>query len=728
MKLLLVLLIFLAGPAQAQSVSVRSGEHGTFTRLVFIFPTPVDWTLGRTPAGYGLQITGPTLSYDVSSIYQKISKDRLRSVWADPESGALLLGIDCECHAIPFELTPKILVVDIRAGRPPEGSSFELALADGTKAPPIQAAQRPRPRKATKSDQTYDWLAQAGPAQAQAAADLTAAKTGMENDLRLEDFRSMLIDEVGRGATQGVVEMERPSPTIASSADTLPENARVALNELPGIEISTKEGARPDLMVRGEVCPKAADLTAGPWAATDNPGSELAQARSALLTEFDVPEPKMVLHAVDTHLYFGFGAEARLLLTRFLPAGQADPLRIGLSYLVDSERPPENPFDAMQSCDTAVALWALLAAPDDKTLFHVNGVAASRTFLSLPPHLRSLFGSEVAKRLQRSGDSANAEVVRQSFERAVPVGDPTVSLLTADQALYSGSPIAAEAALPTTASGETAMAALLTLVEARFQQRKPLEGNDILTLEAFAFENGSGTFKPQLDRALSHGAALAGDFKNAFSRAEGTAVLEQDVWMLLGEMGAESQLLTFAVGLDPLRRATLPLATRTMIAKRLLDTGLPNAASDWAQSDDIGADLAARIALANGDARSALRALATQLPDADPDLVAASYAALGDYDSAASTYQAAGDREGAIRAQRWARNWPTPSNSAAEADENSPAEPWGTVANLIGTDETQASAPPLQASLAQLGQSKATREAIAALLQTAPMVSAMTPP
>lgn len=290
------------------------------------------------------------------------------------------------------------------------------------------------------------------------------------------------------------------------------------------------------------------------------------------------------------------------------------------------------------------------------------------------------------------------------------------------------------------------MGVLFTLVEARFQQRKPVEGKDILALEAFAFEHGNGPLRPQLDRALAHATALSGDFAAAFSHAaaspEENAALDQDLWMLLGETGPESQLLTYAVGLAPDLRAALPVATRNKIAERLLAAGLPNAAADWAQSGDLDPDLAARVALANGDPRTALRLLAARLPDADPDLLAASYAALGDFDTAATTYLGAGDMDEARRLQRWAGNWSPPAAAtpdptaaasagpsadataepAAVAAGEGPDASWGAVAGLLDSAVDQSVTPPLQAGRAQLTQSAATRQAIAALLDAAPMV------
>ncbi|MDR7126226.1 hypothetical protein [Pseudotabrizicola sp. 4114] len=756
MRYILILLVFLAAPVQAQTgaVSVKSGDHSDFTRLVLTFPAPVDWTLGRTGGGYGLRLAEPGLRYDLASVYRVITKERLRSVWVDPAMGDLILGVDCPCHAVPFELDPRTLVIDIKDGPPPQGSSFELSLGEGTIAAPIQPVPVQRPRQNTRRDGGYDWLKPDAASTGRETPPEVAA-SGLEPDLKLEDFRSMLIDEVGRGATEGVVEMEQrlppPDPVTGPLPETietaLPENARAAINALPGIGITSDADDPPDLMVRGDTCPKAADLDLGSWAGSGDAASELALARAAVLTEFDVPDPQSVTQAANTHLHFGFGAEARLLMLSFLPSGEADRLRVALSYLVDGDTPPDNPFHNMQSCDSGAALWALLAAPAGEALSFVNGAAVSRSFLSLPAPLRAAIGPETAKRLLTSGDSANAEVVRQSFERAVAPDDPTVELLTADQALQKGDPAGAEAALPTSATGETAMGALFTLVEARFQQLEAVDGKDILALEAFAFEHGSGPLRPRLDRALAHAKALSGDFAAAFAIAGENAALEQDLWMLLGETGPESQLLVFAVGLAPDRRAALPVATRSKIAERLIGAGLPNAAAEWAQSGDLDPELTARIALANGDPRTAMRLLAARLPDADPDLLATSYTALGDYDTAATTYQTAGNTDAATRLQRWAGTWTAPAETVVDTPPEDPATSssaegsggltsgatavgttdtadgaWGAVSDLLAPQVDQSITPPLAASQARLTQSAATREAIAALLATAPMV------
>lgn len=724
---LALLLIFLATATQAQSVSVKSGEHGPFTRLVLTFPAPVNWVIGRTEKGYALRVENVKLPYDLSEVYNLITKDRLRSVWVDPASGDFQMGIDCACHVIPFEFNPRTIVIDIKDGPAPPNSSFEISLADGAVAPPITAPLPPRPRQRSGETGAYDWLANGfGPAPQppapsvdtpiSAPMSLPAVTEPLQTELRLDAFRSMLVEEMGRGASVGVVQMtvppNSPQPRIDDSLAADPNNARAALESLPGIEITTKAQPDRDLTLEGKHCPKPEDVDVSTWSETEDAPKELSAARAALLAEFDVPDSGHVMKAVRTHLYFGFGAEARSLMQSFLPPGQDHSLHRGLSHIVDGEEPPENPFAKMQSCNSAAALWALLSGGPDLSAGSVNGAAVSRSFLALPAHLRGLLGPQTSNRLLELGDKANAEVVRQAFARAVPSDDPAVAQLTADQALQNGDPVLAESALPKPDSEEAAITALLSLVEARFQQRKPMDGKDLLTLQAYAFENGTGILKPQLDRALAHASALGGDFDSAFSYAETDAGLTRDVWMLLAEMGTETNILTHAVGLDQAQRIALPVSVQATIADRLAKAGLPNAASDWASAPGVAPELAARIAVENGDARAGLDLLEQPSADVDPRLVATSYTALGDYEQAAQAYRNAGDQAAANRLLRW-----TGARPISSSDE---PDPWTTVADLADP-ATPANLPPLQAGQSNLDQSATTRQAIADLLAATPV-------
>ncbi|MFN7222603.1 MAG: hypothetical protein ACK4MS_01130 [Paracoccaceae bacterium] len=725
MKHLLIFLLSLlgVGPVQAQSISVKSGEHASFTRLVLTYPKPVEWIVGRDSTGYRLKIKENSRPYDLSSVYELIKKDRLRSIWVDPKTGDLHMGVECPCHAIPFELDARTLVIDIKDGPAPQHSSFEFTLADdGAVAP----APTIRPRTKASNGWSHDWFAQqrVQASNQQGSSDTSTVTTGQrppEGHLQLDAFRRLLIEEVSRGATTGLVIAElADSPDKRTQADNptlpAPEQARVALSEMPGISVTLKNDEGTTLTVKGDVCPEGADLDLSLWSNDDDAGTRLSRARSELLSEFDVPDAQNVLQAIKTYLYFGFGAEARLLSSDFLSRGKQDAALMGLSYLVEADHPPENPFLNMQSCDSAAALWSILAAGPGESLSFVNGSAVSRTFLSLPRHLRTALGPETALQLIKAGDPANAEVVKQSFERSLSADDPQAGFLEAHQSLQSGDPVGAEAALPT---NKTEVDSLLLLVQARFDQRKAVDGKDVLALESFAFEHGNGPLKPAFDRALTHASALGDNFEAAFAYASGNPDLEREVWSLLADVGADSQLLNFAVGGDPALRNDLPAPVRSTIAQRLVLAGLPNAATDWVQGPNVEANVAAQVALANYDSRGALLWLSSELKAADPDLLATSYTALGDLDQAETILRSAGKAAEADRLLRWTRKWPSPPDQTGT--------PWQNVTALLDPTETAAEAPPLRAGQARIEHSMATRQAVNELLTSIPMPDASIP-
>ena len=128
LRVVVVLALLVPMPVLAQSVAVTSGEHDGFTRIALDFGQVVDWQLGRTADGYALRVAGQKPSYDLTAVYKLIGKDRIAALWVDPANGDLHIGVGCGCFAMPFAFRPSIVVVDIKNGKPPKGSSFEVDL------------------------------------------------------------------------------------------------------------------------------------------------------------------------------------------------------------------------------------------------------------------------------------------------------------------------------------------------------------------------------------------------------------------------------------------------------------------------------------------------------------------------------------------------------------------------------------------------------------------------
>jgi hypothetical protein len=170
----LCLLALLTGPwgLRAQVAGLESGEFEGYSRLVMNIGAGARWQFGRTEDGYELRLQGAA-ALDLRPALQNLTQARIAALWTDPETGALRLRSACACHALPFEFQPGVLVIDLRDGPAPNGSSFEMTLA-GEALPPLSAPPPPRPRA-----RPTDLAAAPAPALAPALGAIPAGLLGL---------------------------------------------------------------------------------------------------------------------------------------------------------------------------------------------------------------------------------------------------------------------------------------------------------------------------------------------------------------------------------------------------------------------------------------------------------------------------------------------------------------------------------------------------------------------
>ncbi|WP_222101801.1 hypothetical protein [Jannaschia seosinensis] len=106
----LVLAVF-GAQVHAQSVPVQSGEHETFSRLVFLTELGQEWQIDRSGRSASIEFARPLPQLDLSKVFYFIPKDRLTSLTAT-EAG-LSLSLSCECGISVFQLQSGHIVVDI---------------------------------------------------------------------------------------------------------------------------------------------------------------------------------------------------------------------------------------------------------------------------------------------------------------------------------------------------------------------------------------------------------------------------------------------------------------------------------------------------------------------------------------------------------------------------------------------------------------------------------------
>lgn len=734
---LLILLLLTAGAARAETVAIVSGEHDGFSRIVLDLSEPTPWQFGRTADGYELRLARDGIRFDLRQVFRTIPRTRLASIWADPESGDLQLGIGCACHAMPFEFRDDIIVIDIKDGPPPPGSSFETSLA-GSALPALagRAPPRPRLRPAAGLPAAADWAKMFREAQAPVVAMPPA---------ELQQMRETLLLQLSRSASQGLVDMTLAPPGGARDPDRAQGHlaeGHVSTSFGPGVAVLTARDPEQDLTPQGDICIEDRRLEVVTWADERPFTEQYAESRALAVGEFDRPDPEVIGRQTRLLLHFGFGAEARMTLAAFEVAPPDAELWDTMGLIVDGAAvEADNPFSGQADCDTHAALWSVLSRPELRFSDRPRVRAVLRAFSALPPGLRRQLGPGLAERFLSIDDVASARAVRDAILRAP--GDPgdAAQLAEAQIDLHDGRPDDAAARIEEVATegGPMLPQALIDLVEARLAQGAPVDPETVLALSALVQEQGDGPLGPELRRAEGLALASGGDFASAFAiSAAGAPGFDDELWPLLASAGPDSAVLAQAV----LPREAIPPtdpATATTIAGRLVDLGFPDAGLAWlppAEGDVARILLAARAELARRDARAALRILAGQT-GAEADLLRAqAQVQLGDPVGAASAFAAAGDDVAAERALWQGRDWAAVASSEADPVLTAAAalalptsDPDATIPGPDVGPAPPTVEPPttLARGRALIEDSAATRAAVEAMLGALPLPDAVQP-
>lgn len=689
-----------ATPLMAEPVRVTSGEHDGFTRLVFDYGRPVDWQVGRSADGYELRLAERPPPYDLTNAFALIGRSRLAAIWATPESGQVQIGLACACHAIPFEFRPGIIVIDLKDGPPPKGSAFEVAL-DGTSANPIEPPQpaRPRPRPdspdamATASAEgvaVYDWTQAAYSNLRGSKADQPAANPSMQAqalmpaDPGLQPLREEILQQIARGASQGVVEMALPKPPDQPQSTEMHQDGHPATQIRIGeaqTSVTQKDGATlKDLGAKGNRCIPADQLAIAAWG--DETGSfvdQMANLRQGLSGEFDKPDSAAIARAIEFQLFLGFGAEARQLISAFAEDDQPNAkVWRSMSHLLDGENDPQRLFQGQAACASPAPLWAILGDPALATGDPIDSGAVRLAFSALPLHLRRLIGPPLAERLLALDQEETARALKDAITRAPGEAGQAVALMDAALDLRKGDPSSAEqiATAILTDAGPSQPEALITLTEARIAQNLPVSPDVALALRAHLSDHQGTPLEPRLHEAIILAEAASGNFEAAFAGLADHPKREPDVWAIAANLAPDETFLAFAVLEKSASVPAVAQPTAAMIARRLVGLGLPQSAEKWLSTvknpDPL---LVAEAAIKRRDGRTALPALDGQEGEVITGMKLQALALLGSDLPQAELLEEVGDLSAASAALARAGAWDRLRQDGQE--------PWKTLAAQI---------------------------------------------
>lgn len=620
---LILATVWLAIPAHARVVDIRSGEHEGFTRLVFYIKATDTFEISRIDEGYLLSLSPGITGFNLTRAFDLINRMRIRAL-VPAEDGKIAIQQACNCHLQEFRLPTGELVVDVVDGVDPDRRPVAAV-----SAPPWPRNTKVQPQRArlpligATSDQSAPSEPQLDP-----LPDSTVEANVTVSDAPKID-KQELLTQLSRAASQGLIDANVSLPDvsrIAAQTDTVaptPDPLPSPIVPQQHVRMQTAiEQARADQMgaktpaLANHVCLPDKQFDIARWGTyTQETNAPVVEA-SNYLGEFDRPDRGQLVSHIRQLIYMTFGLEALQLIENYgTDLGDAETLRMMAEVVEHGEATTPEIWSNQIICNTRSALWAALGQPALPN--RINSNAILRSFSELPPHLRAHLAPILARKLLNSGRIDIAVEVRNVAKRTGQTPSGVETMLEINIDLAKNQVDKAEQGLSKTIQTDLSQTqpAISTLIQSKLQRGKGISDSELTLLASVTFEHRGTEAGHKLQRlyirALFHMSRFAQAFELLDSQNE-ISLLDEAGQRLLS-LGSDADFLTFSLSRSDW--GSTSSSTRLKMAVRLENLGFAEHARRMVLSgrdapDRTAREFLARIAIKQDKPKVALGYLA----------------------------------------------------------------------------------------------------------------------
>lgn len=747
--LIISTMVVLGQSVSAQSLLVRSGEHEDFTRFVIRIQPGTEWSLDTGPRQAELSIVLPQVRFDTSGIFRRIPRKRVEDVVQTEPGGPLGFRLGCDCRVDAFVEQGNLLVVDVKDERqsplrlpltiPPTteyrfvlGRSYRRVFAlppdeGGAQVATATSESVVLPLVPDRAILSKGRVTNAWPAIAERESDVGAQEDRLLEQIRRALDQGLLDGDVPEADPDGKV-IEKPKQNIDNiELPTGLSGSNVSVStavdrDLARIEEALRANAPPH-----SKCLPQSSIALQDWGDERPFATQISELRQTLVEDLVDVNPNGVVRLAQTYLYFGFGAEARHVLSTAQVPLQQEGVLLALASLIDGrELQGDNPFAGQHACDGDVALWAVYADPTGMS--EVNKPALLRAVARLPLPLREHIAPSLSRLFSEATDVATAEAILRTIERATETANQATILARASTQDLRGNFDGANEARAAVASesSELSPEALVDLINSRFELGETVTPDVLDLVGAYAEQFQRSELGLPLREAEVTALAMVGRFDDSIARLDAMTGREDDgshkelslkILRALTGTSSDMDFLRHALNLSEGWAADIPEDLGNDMAERYLALGFSQPAIRLlSEPQSEGSSerrrlLKAQAALMETLPHEAMVALLGLEGDKADRLRAAAMAQRQDYARAAAILSQANDREVPPRVRWLAEDWQQP---VIAEDDYSVAS--GIAFELRQSTEALSQSETLENARALLDDSSRTRSDIDALL------------
>ena len=386
----------------AAPIVVKSGEHTGFTRLVVYLSDEENWSIEQSNGLAVFSVEGWQQGYDISAVFERINKDRLKSLAASESN--LVMNLNCACEFDVSELPQGFVSIDIRNSQTPRP----------VPKPAVERqAEEPTQNIELVPSPIISW-----PLVFENAVDYSSFDRILANaqSAKSTAFEGELSEEISRSATLTYLEPSGAELDREQQRDPMPgtrsqEDLLAILGERAKFLNAADIGNPAEEVV--EICPAPESLTVSKWGG-DLPFSEQhAELRGRLISEFDALDQVAVRDFVRFLIHYGLAPEARNTMTAFEYEGSVRLHQ--LAAFVSGERHDAPNLSELVGCEGETGFWAFLTNPEAQEQTQETIERHVSIFQRLPFDLQSLVADQLIEKLKETGFETAAGVVRNTI-------------------------------------------------------------------------------------------------------------------------------------------------------------------------------------------------------------------------------------------------------------------------------------------------------------------------
>ncbi len=664
-------IVSLATSTHAQTVTIRSGDHAQFVRLVLAIPSGQAWEIGRSDDGYLLDLGNPEIGFDTFGVFARIPRNRISGL--EEESGRLAITLNCLCFLRAYLWRTDRLVIDVVDGPAPEGARFEARLE--REPPPPLPVRLPLGQR-----RISEFPAEHPQPPPMVLPDPFAASLERQNGVA--EAEQSLLQNLARAASQGLLDVAQPEASSTVPTELSERVVPAPVNDGSPVPV-IHDGLASDDASTVSVTPGLVMQTSidreGVWTMTALPTTQdgiecfddrwfdvdawgddrpfqlqIADRNAALAADIDVPTQEAVEALARNYIYFGFGREALQALVMDGARSQYRDILAVLARIIDDEPVSVDILDHQLGCMTPVMLWRALARDSIGGTKEPERTAIISAYRALPVGLRGHLGPRLARLFSDTGDADTAANLLVWLEPADTADRAATGVAQAEVALQTDGADRAIDRLQTLAAEEARLSpeAVLRLMDLSLADGRDIQPEVLTLASAMRYENRNYVISSDLAVAEVRSLLAVDRFADAFALVDGEVgpmapdariELRSEIVVNLVRRMPDAAFLRFTFEALP---QDITAEAENAVAARLIEMGFIERAAQLVLAPARGEDqaerryLRAEIALGMGNFPG-FEALLVGIDTARAaQLRARSFAAQGDFVASLSQMQA----------------------------------------------------------------------------------------